>query len=336
MKRFQIDREPTDTDLGEGWFEFTDDYSIFDWGSMPDTIPGKGPSLCSMGAFNFEQLEEVGISTHYRGIDSDGSIDLLAAATDPPRRMAIELTQVPPLPRSGGSYDYERFHREAGRNYLIPLEIVFRNRVPIGSSLRRRTSPADHGLSFDTWPEEVIDLNTPIVEFSTKFEESDRYLDRVEAAEIAGEASLDELRSVATEVNDVVTQRADEVGFVHEDGKIECLYHDGEIKVADVVGTFDENRFSVDETQLSKETIRQYHKRHQPEWVDALQKAKVEASDTGISDWRTLCERDPEPLDGDVLELFGDIYRSGANTYLDRQLFDAPPLSEVIDAISNL
>ena len=38
------------------WFEFTDDYSVFDWGKMPDTIANKGRALAVMGAFIFDKL----------------------------------------------------------------------------------------------------------------------------------------------------------------------------------------------------------------------------------------------------------------------------------------
>ena len=40
------------------WFEYTDDYSVFDWGKMPDTIANKGRSLAVMGAFFFEKLAD--------------------------------------------------------------------------------------------------------------------------------------------------------------------------------------------------------------------------------------------------------------------------------------
>lgn len=44
------------TDAERIWFEFTDDYSIFDWGKMPDTIENKGRALSFMGAHFFEVL----------------------------------------------------------------------------------------------------------------------------------------------------------------------------------------------------------------------------------------------------------------------------------------
>ncbi|PSQ48460.1 phosphoribosylaminoimidazolesuccinocarboxamide synthase [Halobacteriales archaeon SW_6_65_15] len=341
VKEFQVEAEPTADSLGRATFVFTDDYSVFDWGKMPDEIPDKGASLCSMGAFNFELLEEEGVPTHYRGVVSEtrGSGDgevLLSDAEEPPTEMAIDLTQVPDLPRSGRDYDYEAYHDAAGDNYLVPLEVVFRNSVPPGSSLRRRTDPADHGLDFPEWPEGVVQLEEPIVEFSTKYEEGDRYLSREEADYIAGKADVADLESLAREVNRVVTERAAEADLVHEDGKIECLYFHGELRVADVVGTFDENRFSFHGQQVSKEFLRQYHKRTQSEWVEAVADAKEEAKARHRADWKALCDRKPEPLPDEVVSAARDLYAAGTNAYVDRDLFDALSLEEAVAAVREL
>ncbi|RZV08470.1 phosphoribosylaminoimidazole-succinocarboxamide synthase [Natrinema hispanicum] len=336
VKEFRIEEDATDDDLGRGSFVFTDDYSVFDWGKMPDQIPQKGATLCTMGAFNFELLESEGVPTHYRGVVENGDVIPLEEASHPPWEMAIDLTQVPDLPHEGREYDYDHYHEAAGENYLIPLEIVFRNRVPVGSSLRRRTDPADHDLDFEEWPDEVVDLDEPIVEFSTKYEEGDRYLDHAEADAIAGVAAIDDLESVAREVNRIITEQADAAGLVHEDGKIECLYYQGEIRVADVVGTFDENRFSYEGTQLSKEVLRQYHKRTQPDWVEAVDAAKAEAKQEDIADWKSLCDEAPDPLTEEVLETARDMYCAGANAYTGQEFFDAPPLSSAIGAVQRL
>ncbi|MFC7156729.1 phosphoribosylaminoimidazolesuccinocarboxamide synthase [Halomarina halobia] len=336
VKEFRVEEAATPERLGRGAFRFTDDYSVFDWGKMPDEIPGKGAALCAMGAANFELLEERGIPTHYRGVVAGGEVGPLAEAARPPREMAIDLTQVPALPHEGRDYDYDAFHAAAGGNYLIPLEIVFRNTVPVGSSLRSRGAPADFGLDRGSWPDEPVALPEPVVEFSTKYEESDRYLSREEADRIAGRASVADLESIAREVNALVTERAAEAGLTHEDGKIECLYFDGEVRVADVVGTFDENRFSYAGQQVSKEVVRQYHRREQPEWVEAVARAKEEAKARDVADWRTLCARDPEPLPEGVLRVASDLYRAGANAYLGRDLFDAPPLAEAVEAAREL
>ncbi|WP_306056257.1 phosphoribosylaminoimidazolesuccinocarboxamide synthase [Natronococcus wangiae] len=336
VKEFHIEEEATSNSLGRGSFVFTDDYSVFDWGKMPDQIPDKGASLCTMGAFNFELLEDAGVPTHYRGVVENGEVLSLQDASRPPWQMAIDLTQVPDLPNEGLEYDYDHYHDAAGENYLIPLEIVFRNRVPVGSSLRRRTDPADHGLSLEEWPEDAVDLGEPIVEFSTKYEESDRYLDREEADAIAGTADIAELESIAREVNRVVTDQAAETELLHEDGKIECLYFDGEVRVADVVGTFDENRFSYGETQLSKEVLRQYHKRTQPEWVQAVKAAKARAKRDGVADWKSLCDLEPKPLDERVLKTARDMYCAGTNTYTGLDVFDASPLSSAVGSVQGL
>jgi phosphoribosylaminoimidazole-succinocarboxamide synthase len=339
VKDFRVDEPATPTALGRGAFVFTDDYSVFDWGKMPDEIPGKGASLCTMGAYNFELLEDAGVPTHYRGVVAGGEVRSLDAALDAgrvPREMAIDLTQVPELPVADGEYDYDAYHEAAGGNHLVPLEVVFRNRVPVGSSLRTRSEPADHGLALEVWPDEAVDLPEAVVEFSTKYEKQDRYLSRREADRIAGRADIERLETLAREVNRLVTERADRAGLVHQDGKIECLYHEGQLRVADAVGTFDENRFSDEGQQVSKEVIRQYHKRTQPEWVEAVAEAKARARREDVADWKELCDRDPEPLDPAVVGATSDLYRAGTNAYLDRDVFDAPPLAEAIAAVGDL
>ena len=356
VKDFRIQEEPTAESLGRGSFVFTDDYSVFDWGKMPDQIPEKGASLCVMGAFNFELLGQNHIPTHYEGVvereaqrtagNASGDqprakgepIDLHEAldAGHRPREMAISLTQVPDLPNVGTDYDYDAYHDAAGANYLIPLEIVFRNTVPVGSSLRTRTEPSDHGLNVETWPEEVVELPEPVVEFSTKYEEQDRYLDREEADRIAGKADIERLEELALSVNHILNERAADTGFVHEDGKIECLYYNGEIRVADVVGTFDENRFAYDGQEVSKEVIRQYHKRTQPEWVEAVSEAKVAADEQDVADWKSLCERQPAPLADDVIQAARDLYCAGTNAYVGRAVFDAPSIEEAVETVRNL
>jgi len=339
VKEFRVREPPTDDALGRGAFVFTDDYSVFDWGKMPDAIPDKGASLCAMGAFNFELLADAGVPTHYRGVcPADEVVDLDTALSDgdPPTEMAIHLTRAPELPVTDGGYDYDAYFDAVGSHCLIPLEVVFRNRVPVGSSLRGRVEPVEVGLSRDGWPDRAVDLPEPVVEFSTKFEQQDRYLDRTEAARIAGPATLDELESVAREVNRLVTERATQAGLVHQDGKIECLYHDGEIRVADVVGTFDENRFAHDGQQVSKEVLRQHHKHTQPGWVEAVSAAKERASPEGVADWRALCDRQPAPLAEAVVDTARNLYCAGTNAYIDARAFEAPPLADAVVAANKL
>ena len=80
-------------------FRFSDRFSVFDWGSMPQTIPGKGEALAWIAASLFERLEREGIRTHYRGISSAagwrGAVsDLNGAATG---IVVDEVEIVPPV-----------------------------------------------------------------------------------------------------------------------------------------------------------------------------------------------------------------------------------------------
>ncbi len=337
VKNIEVKQNPTSQQVGRAAFHFTDDYSVFDWGKMPDAIDGKGASLCMMGAFNFELLESEGVPTHYIGVVEEGSTISVREATKPSNVMAIEMSRVPPLPYEDGAYDYESFHREAGDNYVIPLEIVFRNAVPMGSSLRSRRTPEDVGLNRSEWPEGSVELDEPIVEFSTKYEQQDRYISNEEAREISGlDEQFDQLVDRARAVNRVITERADQMGLSHEDGKIECVYVQGEVRVADVVGTFDENRFLMNGQQISKEFLRQFYKAYDPAWVQSVRRAKKEANRTGVADWRTLTDETPEPLPAHVREAAAHLYQAGTNLYTGEDWFSGPSLKDVLHEIREI
>jgi len=174
------------------------------------------------------------------------------------------------------------------------------------------------------------------VEFSTKYEQQDRYLTRAEADQIAGRADIDDaLESLARDVNRVVTERAEAAGFVHEDGKIECLYTDGELRVADVVGTFDENRFSYGDGDLEggRPPVVQGER---PRVGRGRDRAKTAVADRDIDDWRELCERDPEPLPQAVVDAVSELYAAGTNAYTDREWFDVPDIEAALDTVDGL
>ncbi len=366
VKEFLVEREATTDAVGRGRFVFTDDYSVFDWGAMPDTIPQKGASLCTMGAANFELLS-VDVPTHYRGVVPPGADEpvSLAEIEEPPREMAIDLVTAPPLPYVGddsgdgstaptadstapanspgvvNGYDYGAYYETVGDNYLIPLEIVFRNTVPVGSSLRRRRTPGEIGLDYDEWPDEPVGLPEPVVEFSSKFEQQDRYLSREAADQLAGPADVERLAELARTVNRVVTERAEQAGLAHDDGKIECFYADGAVGVADVVGTLDENRFTVDGVQFSKEILRQHYKRRHSSWVEAVSEAKRRAAAEDVADWRPLCES-PPALAEEVIGVVSDAYAAAANAYVTAEpaladsVFEAPSVTAAARAVREL
>ena len=54
VKDLEVIKKPKRNEMGIGRFHFSDRYSVFDWGRMPDLIEGKGEALCIMGAYCFE------------------------------------------------------------------------------------------------------------------------------------------------------------------------------------------------------------------------------------------------------------------------------------------
>src|SRR6266498_634852 len=133
VKDLEILREPTAESYGQGRFKFSDRYSIFDWGEMPDHIPQKGAAIALLGAYFFEKLESIGILTHYTGIVEDGSVRKLSGVQNPADTMEVRLLRVIKPDSNGDKYDYSAIPKEKG-NFLIPLELIYRNYLPPGSS----------------------------------------------------------------------------------------------------------------------------------------------------------------------------------------------------------
>jgi phosphoribosylaminoimidazole-succinocarboxamide synthase len=57
VKNIRMVKEPKKNSPGRYVFEFTDDYSVFDYGKMPDKIRGKGAAIAMMSAYLFEAME---------------------------------------------------------------------------------------------------------------------------------------------------------------------------------------------------------------------------------------------------------------------------------------
>jgi phosphoribosylaminoimidazole-succinocarboxamide synthase len=125
----------------------------------------------------------------------------------------------------------------------------------------------------------------------------------------------------------MITELAETTGFAHYDGKIEAVW-DNCLVVCDVLGTFDENRFSFEGEQISKEVLRQWYKHHQPEFPGACDKWK--SSGPG---WQKKCDVKPKHLPAEFARLASQMYMSGCNRYTGKRIFDSPPLEEVMAAL---
>ncbi len=142
VKDLEVVKAPTKDSMGIGRFHFSERYSVFDWGEMPDLIKRKGQALCMMGAYCFEELEEKNVRTHYRRlIDKNGKPVFFEDLEQPSSVMEINLVNVfrpdAHVQDVRLEYDYGMFTPKL-KNCLIPLEIIYRNGLPEGSSVFKR------------------------------------------------------------------------------------------------------------------------------------------------------------------------------------------------------
>ncbi|MEM2098347.1 MAG: phosphoribosylaminoimidazolesuccinocarboxamide synthase [Candidatus Bathyarchaeia archaeon] len=338
VKDLEIIQKPTPNTMGIGRFHFSDRYSVFDWGEMPDHINGKGAALCIMGAYCFEKLEEKGINTHYRGlVDNTEKTLKLEELTQPTNIMEVNLVNVyrPAARTAQGklAYDYSIYTPNL-KNYLIPLEIIYRNGLPEGSSVFKRLEQGKvtlQDLGLDHYPTPGEHLANPIFDVSTKLEETDRYLTWKEAAEIAGLTNQEviEVKELLTKVNAIISETAAKAGLTNEDGKIELAFNpERKLMIVDVVGTLDECRFTYEGIHVSKEVARQFYKKTQ--WYLHVENAKKQAEASGTKDWKTLCKAQPPKLDPKLKTIISEMYLAATNELTSRKLFEAPRLAEVI------
>src|SRR3989344_6037782 len=200
VKDLTVIEEPTETKLGRGIFDFSDRYSVFDWGEMPDHIPYKGATLCMMAAWNFERLEELGIPTHYIGVLNNGYVVKTTQLDKPSNRMAIKLSRVIKPSFIDGRYSYDFFISGRGKinNFVVPLEVIYRRGVPEGSSLLKLFNQLEKSGDMDGLtsllskyglkekPKPGDEFPKIGYDFTTKFESSDRRLTDEEAYLISG------------------------------------------------------------------------------------------------------------------------------------------------------
>jgi len=338
VKDLEIIKKPTSEVMGIGRFHFSDRYSVFDWGEMPDKIGAKGAALCLMGAYCFEQLERKGIKTHYRGlVGANGKAGKLGSLKQPENVMEVSLVNVyrPKTSVIGTKviHDY-RMYTNSLKNCLIPLEIIYRNGLPEGSSVFKRLEQGKitfKNLGLDHYPKIGEQLAKPIFDVSTKLEETDRYVTWQEAQKMAclTDQELADITNVLVKADETITEMALKAGLKNEDGKIELAFDENRtLMVVDVVGTLDECRFTYDGIHVSKEIARQFYKK--TEWYNDLEEAKKEAEAKGIQDWKLLCKSQPPKLDPELKTIISEMYMAAGTEMTGHKLFNAPLLADVI------
>ncbi|MFB6810047.1 phosphoribosylaminoimidazolesuccinocarboxamide synthase [Streptomyces sp. NPDC056387] len=232
---------PRDGRPGDGILTFTDRYSVYDFGVMPDEIPGKGKASCAMAVRSFGLMHEAGIGTHFVEQVSDNAI-------------RIKLLDI----------DFEGARPRTGPGGMIPLQVVYRNALARESSVHRRVAAGrlDPALVPDRREPGSPWLSEVMVEFTTKFEETDRFVTREEAAAVGRITPEDiaRIEKLTRQLAPVLTAHCTAVGLELVDGKAEYGFDgDGEPIVIDHAGTPDENRFYYDGVPVCKELLRCLH-----------------------------------------------------------------------------
>lgn len=212
--------EPTAQAPGVGIYEFTDEYSVFGFGRMPDRLPGKGEAICRIAASQLELLESEGIRTHLRRPILPNRLECTVA-----RR----LDRAEPI--------------EPGTaNYVVPLHAVFRNevdgdpeRVADTASVVLHT-PGPAGEEFPT-TEQAAERSGLAPEELRRIEELTLEVDRI-LARRAGELGLGLLDG--------------RVEF--------AVLEPGELVVIGTPGTPDDARYTIDGIQVGKQVMRDYYR----------------------------------------------------------------------------
>lgn len=378
VKNIEIDREPTPRLLGKGDFVFTRRYSIFDLKQMPDKIPGR-EALAAIAAYNFELLENNGIKTHYWGVvNSDDRVVPLNKMQEPPTRMRVRLAAVhkPAVRIAGGrlSFSYSYFDDNRGRlnNFVLPIEFIYRNGLPEGSSVLRRLRDAEargdtayiekqlKKLGLSAIPAPNTMLPQPFGDYTTKFEPlGDRNLgddEDAKAASVSGDysrsealrisgltpAQFAEVIGVRNRAAQVIRKRGEEVGIVDWDGKDEYAWADGPM-VVDVKGSPDENRWFYNGQHVSKEFLRQLYDVAQPELRKDVERAQGEAAEDAVKlgqlhDWRDYMTVRPMSLneiEPNIIPLAGEMHMALANQWTGIQFYNTRPLGAVMKDLTD-
>jgi phosphoribosylaminoimidazole-succinocarboxamide synthase len=380
VKNLRAKVKPTAKKTGVLVFEFTDDYSVFDYGKMPDTIPGKGEAMAMGSAFIFESIEspaawkrlakskvwskiktksvreglqqgevfkklkKTGLKTHYRGlIDPESGRTLKLKDLKKPSHLleVAAMRIIHPKPMMFGDrkiYNYNHLGTN-DRNFLIPLECIFRFGVPEGSSLLERVKRPGYleALGLKTAPKAGAWLSRPVVEYFSKLEPSDRLLDHELALNMSGLSNekFAELYDITLLIALFLAELFGKAGLNLWDGKFEYLMAGNQVAIGDAI-TPDELRLTYKGIQISKEPLRQYYKKYDKKFVKAMEEAKVLAkkSDKSLA---AIVNEDlkvpPAKLDADFKAAVADMYTGlAAQISGNKLLGDSGKLPAVLKA----
>ncbi len=227
---FELDDKNQDILL----LKFSDRVSVFDYGALPDLIPGKARACAAFAKMLFHELSGRGISCANLNIEQFHIDDLDVC-------LLMKRAQHPLLGETASVLKF------------LPVEVVFRFGAPEGSSLLKRDSLLRPWQKF----------TEPRLEFFTKLESTDRLLETAEAVElIGGQEKFEALHQFGVQSALALQDIFKKIGLFLWDGKIECAWNETtrSMTMVDAL-TPDELRLSIpglEKIPLSKELLRQW------------------------------------------------------------------------------
>lgn len=260
-------------------FAFSHRISVFDVGALPEGIEGRAESLTIFARAVAEHLALKGIPQAY-----DSKLSKLHSAFVQ-RRVSHPRVD-------------SKSEATADRKVFVPLEIIVRWGVPVGSSLVKK-DPERYvvGSRFDK----------ATVDFTTKLEAQDRPLTRSEAASLCPDGlGIEEVESFVLHVASHVQEFFRSKGLEIWDAKFEIGFdlESRSLFLVDAV-TPDEIRLTLkgfDRVPLSKELLRFWLR--QTPWFDEVVRRKAQGGDH----WKQGLPRSPR-LGAWRLDTLSRIYR---------------------------
>jgi phosphoribosylaminoimidazole-succinocarboxamide synthase len=223
-----------------------------------------------------------------------------------------------------GQYEYSAYQKNLTQT-LVPLEVIFRLALPEGNSLSKRMANDQAWAHYGYGKNPGFGLlEMAIVDFSTKLEKGDRYIDYDEAQKIAGmtSAEFQSLKEHTHLVGIMLYSFHQKIGLDLWDGKLEWAFGENQkgersFTLVDSIG-LDEMRLKLNGVSFSKEFLREYYK--SSSWYQLLEKAKKEVGmyPAYKGDFKAYClsafNEKPQPLDLHTLKKIEDVYLGYANS----------------------
>jgi phosphoribosylaminoimidazole-succinocarboxamide synthase len=287
-------------------FSFSDRYSIFDYGEMPNTIEKKGENTALLNEYLFSMLsKELNISTHFlkKGPHQN---ELIVKRFNVPR-----------------DFDHSLFYSKKPKNVFVPLEVIFRFGVPKGSSLLKQPGFTEGDI-----------FNEARIEFTTKLESIDRHLTESEAMQIASlsKVELSKLKETTILIANKLKEKIFSAGLILWDGKFEFAFSENSenghrsFVLVDSI-SLDELRITLDGFPLSKEILRQIYKN--TPWYKELIKYKS----IDKENFRSKVNK-PDPIDEKTMQIISQIYQSTQNLISNKNS-NINELKKLIEELKN-